>query len=321
MGEEYKNKLLFELAQDARVKQKEISRKLKVSPQLVNYTIHKLSTEKVITGFETIIDPARFGLTNIIVVLAYTNFAKSTQKAIVDFLQASDYVTYIDEINQGADLIIEYSVPNLSSFNKAHTYFLEHFSHEVKVVGMFPVIVKHLFPKRYLHKRSKATDDMILSGDREPADLTPKTKQIIACLMEDPLKKVVDIARETDLNVRTVTKTMQLLHARRIIRGYTVRLNYEPLQITVGNVFIIVRNPTQQFMSRFVQYCKQVPEVTLIAKLLGHHNLFVRIESRGEYKAALDKLRAEFKFYEYAVYDSSSVLKNTYIPISEVKIL
>ncbi|MFP4424758.1 MAG: Lrp/AsnC family transcriptional regulator [Candidatus Woesearchaeota archaeon] len=321
MGEEYRNKLLFELAQDARIRQREISKKLKISPQRANYTIQKLRTENIITAFETIIDPARFALTNIIVVLAYTNFAKNTQKAILDFLKESEQVTYLDEISQGADLIVEYSVPNLSSFNKAHTAFLEEFSQEVKVVDIFPVIVKHLFPKRYLYRRSKASEEMVLSGDREPADLSENTKKIIQILMEDPAKKVVDISRETDLNVRTVTKTIQQLQSKRIIRGYTIRLNNEALHISVGNVFIRIRNPTQKFMSRFIEFCKQIPEITQINKLIGHHNLFIRIESLHEYRNVLDRLRAEFKFYEYTVYDSSSILKNTYIPFSEVKIL
>ncbi|MFO7710747.1 MAG: winged helix-turn-helix transcriptional regulator [Candidatus Woesearchaeota archaeon] len=318
MGEEYRNKLLFELAQDARIRQREISKKLKISPQRANYTIQKLRNENIITAFETIIDPARFGLTNIIVVLAYTNFAKNTQKAILDFLKESEQVTYIDEISQGADLIVEYSVPNLSSFNKAHTAFLEQFSQEVKVVDIFPVIVRHLFPKRYLYRRSKASEEMVLSGDREPADLSGNTKKIIRILMEDPTKKVVDIARETELNVRTVTKTMQQLHAQRIIRGYTVRLNNDALHIGVGNVFIRIRNPTQQLMRQFIEFCKQIPEVTMITKLIGQQNLFIRLESCSGYRHVLDRLRAEFKFYEYTVYDSSSVLKNTYIPFSEV---
>ena len=314
----YRDRLLLELSNNSRMKRKEISKKLRISPQLISYAIDKMSHEKTILNYQVRIDPAKFGLLNVMVFMVYTTFEKEQQKKIKDYLLETAYVTYIDETSHKADLIVEYTVPNLSFFNKTHAQFLHQFNNDIKVIEIYPVIVKHFFPQRFLNKRSKFSSDIILSGDRERIDLSESSRSILSELIKNPQIGIVDIAKKTGLNVRTVTKKIKLLEENQIIRGYGITLNYAQLGISVGSILVKMYNPVPTVMKKMVTFCETLHEVTSLTKLLGVYDLLIRIESFKSYSETLNQLRAEFRFYEYTVCDSSNILKNTYVPESEV---
>ncbi|MFP4403606.1 MAG: winged helix-turn-helix transcriptional regulator [Candidatus Woesearchaeota archaeon] len=314
----YQDKLLFELTNNSRLKKKDIGKKLHISPQLINYAVDKMFKQKIISNYEIKIDPAKLGLINVLVFIVYTTFEKEKQKKIKEFLFENDYVTYIDETSHKADLMVEYTIPNLSFFNKIHTRFIEEYNNEIKVIGMYPVIVKHKFSQKFLNKRSKISKDIILSGDREKINLSTNSRQILSCLIENPNIKITDIEKKTKLNVRTIINKIKILEKNEIIRNYGIIINYKKLNISVANVLIKMHNQTPNVMNKMVNFAQSLNEVTSLTKLLGVYNLLLRIESFKNYSDTLNQLRAEFKFYDYIVCDSSNILKNTYIPKTEI---
>lgn len=314
----YINKLIYEMTLDCRAKKKNLSRMLKISPQLVSYSTKKLKKDKYILDYKAQIDPAKFGMTNVIVYIIFTNFEKELERAVKEQLRQSENVTLIQKLSQGADLCVEYTVPNLSLFNKLHSGFLDTFGKDVQVVDIFPVIVKHDFPKKYLNRRSKHRLSKILSGDREPVHLQENARKVLSELIKNPTQNMMEITKKTGLNIRTVIKMKRFLESRKIIMGYTAVLNYEKMDINACQVLINFDYLKSDEIKRIINYAMYVPEIVSIIKIIGRYTLIIKIESLGSYRKVLNDLRKEFRLYNYVVYDIENIIKKDYIPESAI---
>ncbi len=308
------HKILQEIAIDARTKRKDIARKMRISPQMVSYLISRAEKQGLIQRYTTDIDPARFGLINVEVFLSYKHFERETLKEIKRSLEEEEYITYIEELSHGADMLIEYTVPNLSFFNKRYNIMVEMFGDKIETLSINPVIVKHKFSKNYLVKRSKRRYEYIYSGDREALSLSAKSKAVLSELKNKPKRSIMEIANSTGINVRTVLSTMRYLLDNNIIRSFSIDMDYKKLDIRSALILISTKGISNEEIKRLISLSKSTPEITTVTKLIGKYGIVLKIESLKDYEEILDGIRKEMNFNEYILYDSRGIVKNTYIP-------
>lgn len=308
------NKIILELDKDSRVKKKELAQKTKKSPQMISYLIKRAESEKIIERYTTNIDPARFGLINLYVFLAYTKFTKEDLRDVKQYLIKEDYVTYIEELSHGVDLLVEYTVPNLSFFNKKYNIFIEQFGKATETISINPVIVKHKFIRNYLVRNSKKQYEYIYSGDRESIMLPKNVRMVLKELKSNPKSRVVDIAKSTNIDVRTILKNIKFLEDKNIIRSFGIDINYKITNIKSALILINTKKFSFNDIKKIISLAKLTPEIVSATKLIGKYGLMLKIESLSDYEEVLDKIRKEINFHEYILYDSRSIAKNTYIP-------
>ena len=109
-------KFIYELSNHARIKTKDLGKRLRISQQSASYLVQSFQEKKKILGYNTIIDPSKFGYLQVLVYLNYSAFDK--KKEIVSYLKDESHVVFIQELKQGYDLAVVFCVANLSLFNK-----------------------------------------------------------------------------------------------------------------------------------------------------------------------------------------------------------
>ncbi|PLW80143.1 hypothetical protein C0585_04475 [Candidatus Woesearchaeota archaeon] len=311
---DYRDKLLYELSLDCRIKNKDLAKILKISPQLTSYTTEKLIDDKVINFYELELDPAKFGLINIILFGSFSIFEKSKQNEIIRKLKELDWCTYVETAELGTDLILEFTVPNLSFFNKVLMGILEENQKALYIKDIYPVIVKHNFNKRYLYKKSRIFLEKIFSGDRQVIEITKNDKRVLNALVKDPKASIVKISNLADIDMRTVLKIIKNLKKNKIIRGFGVCINNSNIHIDSKMILIDFKYSSIKETNRLISYCNQVPEIESLIKLIGKNTIMIRINS-PETNDVFNELRKEFQFQEYEIYSSKQILKNIYIPM------
>jgi len=137
-------------------------------------------------------------------MLNFTTFEKDKRKEILNELKHIDHITYIESLSHRADLLVEFTVPNLSFFNKLEMELLQKFRKEIKLVEVYPIVVKHKFPPKYLSKRTKEYTHKILSGDRVYAETSKNDKLLLKHLIKSPEATILELSKKTKLNIRTV---------------------------------------------------------------------------------------------------------------------
>ncbi len=309
-------RILQELSIQSRVKRKDIAKRLHISPQLVSYTISRLEERGLVKGYTANMDPARFDLITVFVILSYTNLAKEMTASVRAYLQDDDSVTYLESLSYGADLFVEYCVPNLSFFNKRLIKLKERFRDGVDILSVLPVIVKHQFSRDYLFPAQSRKVEHIYSGDREPVALSSPAQTVLSELWNNPKMSARDLATNAELNVRTVLRVLRKLLDEQIVRTYSVVPDYQKIGIYAALVFIHTKAMTPVQIQQLVTYASMTPEIVSATKVIGHYGLLIKIESLRGYRNVLDSLREVVHFSNYYLYDIRDIIKCTYVPYS-----
>ncbi len=305
-------RLLAELSTNAREKQTVIAKRLRTSPQTTKYNLDALQENNTYAP-HAIIDPARLGLLTIQTILSYTTFNKHTQQDIIEELTQQPDVVRIQRLRLGADLLVEYAVPNLSYFNKTHTAFLHRHSDAIRNKITYPVLVRYTFQKTYLHPKTKHKR-MILSGDREPATISDTEQQTLHALINQPQASTAELARTTNHDPRTTRNAIQSLEKKKVIRGYSIDLNYQQTNITSALLGIQFSHLDPREMKRFIEFTSSHEEVVELTKVIGQERVYVTIETLTNYTQVIEELREEFKITNYTVFEAGNKHKNTYAP-------
>ncbi|USN45403.1 MAG: Lrp/AsnC family transcriptional regulator [Candidatus Woesearchaeota archaeon] len=307
-------KALYFLSLDARRTTKELGQLLGVSQQSASYLCSTLEKKGHIQNYHCIIDPARFGLVSVFVLYNYLRFDAKNITAIHEQFMKHPLVTHVERIAQSADLLVRFTAPNLSSFNKHHREILAKNKGLLSLVGQHVLIVEHLYDPAYLVPKRQRSE-IILSGDRDLVSLTPKQSQVLAELYANPIMPLLRIAEKLSLDAKTVMHLKKQLEKQAIIRRYGVTYNYEELQIQRVIVFIELEYDNPSEIQRFIEYAKQHKNIVSAIKLLGDFEFMIVLE-QIEHENLLYDLRKTFSVRNYQLYESQTVLKHVSVPVA-----
>ena len=82
--DQYDKHLLYELDKNSKTSLQELSKKLKRSKQFVLYRIKQLETNKIITGYNAVVDMSKLGFFSFRVYFKFQSMTESDGKKFVD---------------------------------------------------------------------------------------------------------------------------------------------------------------------------------------------------------------------------------------------
>ncbi len=300
-------KMIFYLHENSRRKIKELAKKTRSSQQSCSYLVKQYRKRNYIQDFTTLVDPIKLGFINIMVGFDFLRLEYQKRRELVQELSSLVNVVMIEENREGVDLLVEYSVQNMSAFNKLHKSIIEKFQESIVVKFIYPVIVKHKFQKNFLVRKGDLSD-IILCGDRESLDVTPREKEVLLKLVEVPDITITKISFDTGLSGKTVMKIKKSLENKGIVKGYTCTVNHAKLGIHRYHVLFKFANEGAGVIDSFVQYGRLNKNITSIIKLLGHYQVLITVEEL-KISDIIKQIRAEFPMDDYLVIRSDRIIK------------
>jgi DNA-binding Lrp family transcriptional regulator len=304
--------LVYELTNNARISTKELGKKLKVSQQAASYLLKSLQEKKIIKSFDTIIDPSKFGYLQVQVYVNYFDFSK--QKEVLNYLNEEDHVVHIGELKQGYDLSIIFCVPNLSHYNKISRDFLQKFKGSINITETYPVVVKHLYPRKYLSPR-KHSQEIVIAGDRDIERTNQTELSVLSILWEKATEKIIEIHKKTKLNPKTIVKTKKFLEASKIVRGYTTIFDLSTLNINKKHILIDSSDLSLRDDKKLLQFSLVHPNILALTRFIGDYDILIEVEQEETSKRdVLKDLRIDFPIKKYRVIEAGNILKQKYVP-------
>lgn len=306
--------LLFLYAENARIKLKDLSSKLKKSSPRLKYTLRQLAKEGIVQYPHCVFDYSYFGQI-LFKVYFKGGYISEKEKAVhLQKLKENPYVVSIYELNGEFDLAIEMESPNPSRFNKE----LKKISDLIPTLTNYKIIlniVTHRYPRTYLVKDpdllNEFSPEVIIGGDRHEETFTPAERKVIKALLWQPVARLTTLAKEADLNVKTLKSIWKSLQRRKIIKGFKYTLNTEKLDLTKYRLFLKLHNLTSEREGQLLEFFQQAKEVAQVHKTVGDWNLEVDMESptHQRLRYLIVQLRENFKdlietfnlieFYQY----------------------
>ncbi len=308
-------KLLFEYSRNSRITTKELGKRIGVSQQAASYLKNQLLKKKIIQP-TTIIDAVKLGYLNVLVGFNFVKPDSATKKEVIDELKQIHSVIEVEEGKEGLDMLVVYSAPNLSAFNKVHSDIIDKFYQKIKTTFVFPIIVNHEFLKNYLIRKID-DKDIILSGDRNPKDLTENETKMLNELIKYPDRKIIDISSSLKIPVKTVIRTKKSLEKKFIIKGYTSTFDNAKLGINRQIIFLRLTNEGVKDIDKFTAFAKYNKNIVRFLKLIGSSHVALTVESLKEIEI-IKIIRAEFQIENYQIFKSEKIHKKHYLPSIEV---
>jgi len=244
---------LYLLSNDARITTKKLGQLLRKSQQNASYLVKSLDRKGIVRNYKAIVDPAMFGLVNVMVLYNYRHFDEEQEEKLLNTALVHPCITRVEEISQGADLMLEFSVPNLSYFNKQHTKLLHRFNN-IQISRIYVVIVKHLYPKKYL-TTAPDYEEVVICGDRAVEHLRDKQLDVLKILHKNGRETVADMSRTLKQDPKTIVLLKRHLEERQFIMGYRAHLDYTKLGIIRSHIFIRPDHEDPDEVRKILAFC------------------------------------------------------------------
>lgn len=318
MNKNYKLfKTLQFLSENSRITSKKLAKEINTTQQNANYIIQNLNKENIIKSQLLLIDSSKFNFNNYIIFLRLNQHSKSFLNQFTAELKKYKEITVIEILFGNYDLLIRFTTENTSQFNKILKEIVYENNNSIINYLILTQIVEYFFPKNYLSKK-KIISQKILSGDREFIKIDNFDKKIINILNNNSKTNFSKIANELNSTSKTIIDRVKKLENRKIIRGYSININYH--KINLQKKYLNIKTNLQNIIleKNFIKYCQNNPNITNIIKVFGNWDIIITIETITEdtFKEILFEIKDKYYNFiaDYEFIESIETKKYKYIP-------
>ena len=122
-------------------------------------------------------------------------------------------------------------------------------------------------------------NEKLIGGDREREMFNKNEKNVIKNLIIDSRIRIMDLAKKSELNVKTVKGILKSLVKRNIIRGFKYNVDTNKLGISKSRLFLKLHNLILDRESELMKYMLNTKEIVHVNKTVGDWDVEVDIES------------------------------------------
>ena len=292
--------LIYLLSENARTSLKDLSRYLRRSPQSLKYSISVLQKEGIIKDPFCIFDYSYFGLVLFRVYYRGCYVSDPEKERIIKELSSNPYIISIYELTGEFDLAVEFACPNPSKFNKE----LKKISSLIPTLNDYKIIlnlVTYICPRRYLTKTESLNSlntEKIVGGDRERETFTKNEMIIMKNILLDPTIRFTQLAKKSELNVKTAKSVLRGLIKRNIIKEFNYTIDTNKLGINKFRLFLRLHNLRLERESELMKFILDTKEIVQLNKTVGDWDMELDIESKDKNKIRYIILQIRHQFKE-----------------------
>jgi len=289
-------KILFELDLDSRASFSQISKKVGLSKEVVNYRVNSLRKRGIIADFYAVIDVIKLGFLPVRVFLRFSNTTPEIEGKISDFLVSNPNIAWIVSVQGSWDMNFIFWAENIEHFNSFWNSFLEKYRPyiEAKWISFFTKIYN--FHKAFLLGRKiDEAPPLIVGGSGKPK-LDATDLKILSLISSNARIPVIELAKKASVSEKVALYRLKRLIKEKAILGFKVRLNLERIGYLYYKVHLTLKNAEQKRYAQLVDYCRFHPNVAYIDELIGgaDFEFELMVKSNEEFMLVFSGMRHKF---------------------------
>ncbi|HJX50672.1 MAG TPA: winged helix-turn-helix transcriptional regulator, partial [Candidatus Nanoarchaeia archaeon] len=235
-------KILYELDHNSRQSASQISKKLRVHKNVINFRINRLIEKGVIRQFVTIISPSVLGLIPCKIYLQLQNLTDEKQKSIIQFIQKLP-LYWAAKVSGRWDFILGVLVKDIKEFGDIKNRVLEKFGEDITNKTISILIEAPYYYREYLTEdKSKKMEIRYWLKESRNEKLDYQDIEILRLLANNSREPIVEISEKVKLTVKTVISRIKSLEKSGIIADYRISLNLDKIGYRFFKCFISLKN-------------------------------------------------------------------------------
>lgn len=286
-------KILHILDRQGRITYSQLARKVRQGRDRVEYRVHRLVEQGIISKFSTILDPSRLGLS---IFKSYLKLS-GTQSEIdrfVKYLYKHPEVYWIAECDGRWDVLFSITANSVHEFYYKQELILRQFDNLIMEFEVYPLVEGQFFYRGYLGSKQKS--QLTIGGAPEINSVDEVDLAILRAISTDARTSLTDLANGASVSTDVVRGKLQRLERAGIIRGYRADLNLAKLGMVFFKAQIFYKSLCEKREEEFHEYCLGHPNVIYYVKQIGRCRLEVEVEINDyyAYNELIGEIRGKF---------------------------
>jgi len=312
----YDKKLLYELDKASNIPLQELSKKLKKSKQFILYRMKRLEEANVITGYNAIIDTSKLGFFTFRVYFKFQQTTIEEGTRFVDYVKTNlKQVWTITSMHGKWDYALFLGVKTISEFHTIWDGIMLNYKPKIRTYNVAVYAPVYNFNRTFF---IDAAEESIVRvyGAGEKEDVDDLDWRIIETYSNNVRQSSLEIAKKLNVSADTVRARIKKLEQRKIITGYKIGLNLEPLGFVSYRVDLQLLSTHRN--KEIFEFCKLHKNIYQINKSIGGADFEIEaiVKDLNHLLRLIDEIKNKFhdavNDAEYFGFSTFHILK--YIP-------
>lgn len=274
--------IMHELDKNARLSYQQIAKNIKSKKDIVAYRFNKLLENKVINKFVTVFALGTVHIFNYKIHFQFQGLTNEEEtKMLNDFIKDPN-VIWVAKCEGRWDLMTSHYARDIREFAKIKNSIFEKYG---KYVHDYSVIINEeafIFNRDYLIPEKQTQRNFLLYiGKVQDIELSAKDKKLIHLISNNARFHLLDVAKELNLDVKTVQNKIKKFEHIGFIEGYTTFFNLNKIGLKYFKIFIYVQEKSKKEYESLLSFCKNKPNVIHLMKVIGPWELELEIEAES----------------------------------------
>ena len=268
-------RILHELDLDSTVPLSQISKRLRIGSDLVEYRVKRFRDLGIIMRFTPVINPAKLGL-QIFKTYIKHRMSKSVYRNWIKRASATPSTYWLTEGYGQWDVLLSLAAKTTAEYQEAIDELLADVGEDIIDVSVFPLVSVDRFPKHYLVGSGHEGVEWRSSGPA--AEVDELERRLLQLLSENCRLPDTELAAALETSSAIVRYRKQKLEQSGVILAYRTQLDYAKLGMVVVKVFIQPKRFSQPVRDKLLAYCRKEPRITCFVQQLGSYPIELEAE-------------------------------------------
>ena len=291
----YDRKLLYELDKNSSISLNALAGKLRKSKQFTLYRMKQLEESKIITGYNAIIDMSKLGFFSFRVYFKFQQSTTEDGEKFIFFVKTNfPQVWTITSMHGKWDYALFLGVKNIQEFHDIWDGIMLHYKPRIKTYNVAVYAPVYNFNRKFfIDNPAEPTERVYGAGEKEEIDALDW--KIIENYSNNVRQSSMQMSKKLGVSADTIRSRIKKLEKRKIITGYKIGLNLEPLGFVSYRVDLQLLSTKRN--GEIFEFCKRHRNIYQINKSIGgaDFEIEVIVMDLNHLLALIDEIKNHFK--------------------------
>ena len=290
-------RILYELDRDASQTLGEIGKKIRKSPQYVEYWLKKFVDEKQIDKFTAVIDYKRLGYTNYFIYLSFRAMPPKKEEEFFAYLLKEKQVTVIYRCYGIWDAVFAVQAKDPLELHEILSRVEEKFGDNIGDWTIETHVGSHYFGRNYLSEDFEPKAHTPFTGGKaKQEEIDNKDMKILSVLKENARASTIELAKESGLTPDIVRYRIKKLRERNILLGASILPDYSNYPFIFYRILFNIGRLSPEKEKALTTFFASKPSAFRLNRTFGRYEMSVDIEVKnmGEFRDMISEIKSRF---------------------------
>ena len=271
--------ILFHLSLNGRSNLAQLSKKTKLSKEVIHYRLKNLEKSGVIEGYYAVVNTYKIGKVFFRVYMKTINMTTRIEKKFIEFLKNHPKVTWVVEVDGDFDFLYVVWANDIIEFEKVYKEINDKFGKYMQEKFFSVMTNVYYFKYKYLVGREDGTFKLT-GGELEYPKLDDLDLKLLSLLSNEGRLPLVEIASRLNTNSKLIKTRMKRLEKLGIITCYNVKINHNLLGYAQRKVMLNLNDISSGTVKKLISFITFHKSTIYITMAIGQYDIeFEMMES------------------------------------------